>query len=87
MKKDIVIKFMENFGPDGVADACILWLIRKNRLYFQVFSQDVVRWLLLLFGKKSIEDPQVAQWLSERYKKESYHHIINNLWSLLLSIL
>lgn len=81
MKKDIVIKFMENFGPDGVADACILWLIRKNRLYFQVFSQDVVRWLLLLFGKKSIEDPQVAQWLSERYKEEIYQHIICNLWS------
>lgn len=81
MKKDIVIKFMENFGPDGVADACILWLIRKNRLYFQVFSQDVVRWLLLLFGKKSIEDPQVAQWLSERYNEEIYQHTICKLWS------
>lgn len=81
MDKDIVRKFMENFGPGGVADACILWLIRKNRLYFQVFSQDVVRWLLLLFGKKSIEDPQVTQWLNERYNKDSYNYIINNLWS------
>ena len=81
MDKDIVRKFMENFGPDGVSDACILWLIRKNRLYFQVFSQDVVRWLLLLFGKKSIEDPQVTQWLNERYNEDIYKHIISNLWS------
>lgn len=81
MDKDIVRKFMENFGPDGVPDACILWLIRKNRLYFQVFSQDVVRWLLLLFGKKSIEDPQVTQWLNERYNEDIYKHIISNLWS------
>ncbi len=81
MDKNIVRKFMENFGPGGVADACILWLIRKNRLYFQVFSQDVVRWLLLLFGKKSIENPQVTQWLNERYNEDRYNYIINNLWS------
>ena len=81
MDKDIVRKFMEKFGPNGVADACILWLIRKNRLYFQVFSQDVVRWRLLLFGKKSIEDPQVTQWLNERYNEDIYKHIISNLWS------
>lgn len=82
MEKSEVVRFLENYGPNCVADACVLWLLRKHRLYFQPYSQEVVRWLSLAFCKKHLGDAQVTSWLKAKKCDISYYRLITEeLWS------
>lgn len=62
MDKDIVIEFMENFGLNDIADVCVLWLMRKNHLYFRPYTKDVVRRLLLEFCFRETENIEELYW-------------------------
>lgn len=78
-----VIKFMDNFGYNSIADACVLWLMRKNRLYFWPYSPNVVRFLLLEFCTQKLSDKEVINRLSLSYPDLlSHQQIVNLLWRI-----
>ena len=83
MDKNIVDKFLENYYPNSVLDVCVLWLIQKHHLYFRPFTEAVVRWLLIEFSKKSLNDPAVLSWLETHSHNVSfYKDLILELWSI-----
>ena len=81
LNKNIVVNFLENYGPNGCADVCVMWLMRKHHLYFQPFSQDVVRWLLLAFCKRELSNKEVINRMDlDSCGISSYQQLIDKLW-------
>ena len=61
MDNNEIKKFMEYYGPFSLADACLLWLMRKHSLYFRPFSHDVVRYILLEFCKRELTNEEIIK--------------------------
>lgn len=81
LNKNVVVNFLENYGPNGCADICVMWLMRKHHLYFQPFSQDVVRWFLLAFCKRELSNKEVTKRMDlDSHDISSYQQLIDKLW-------